>query len=879
MKVEPSTSPTPGTPPAHEPRPASLRWLRIKEVFLEALDRPPEQRSDYVARACAGDVGLLREVESLLASDDAAADFCETPAAALLAGSLTPALSTGPRLAPGAHLGAYEIISFIAAGGMGDVYRARHALLGREVALKTVNAGSADGTARRRLLREAKHAAQLKHSGICTIHEVGECDGAPFIVMEYVAGLPLNDLVRERVPALDAALDYGIQVANALAHAHNCGIVHRDLKSSNVMVDGSGRVIVLDFGLARRLPGMGSNASLESTVTQLGALAGTLSHMPPEVLLGGEADVRSDIWALGVLLYELVAGELPFRGRTPYETTSAILSEPFQPLGHHVPLALRLVIERCLMKQRESRYQSAGDVAAALDAIRRRHSWPLLGPLLVSVRRRTLIAIGALAVGSAALLLAGDALKYRVTSLFPSPAPVLALLPLTNATGDPTQQYYADGMSYALTAQLGAATDIRIISPASAARVERSLQSPTEIAQRLGATAIVQGTMRRVAGDVLVDLWMVRSADGRVLWRDRFRRTADEVLVLQADVVRTLALEVRLTLRAGARERLASVRSVAPEVYEAYLQGRYEWNQRTPESLQRAIAHFSRAVELDPSYAPAHAALADCYSQQGTVLVGTGSPREYRPRAQAEAIKALQLDPNSAEAHAALGYVRHYDWQWTEAEREFRRALELNPSYSMAHIWYANLLMSIGRMNEALRHVNAARELDPFSLIVNTNVGWVLDASGRRPEAVEQYRRTLALDSTYLQARWRLAGALLLLGRIAEAREQVDYLMVATDRSSPALAVLATYEIAVGHPDSARAIVRELLARARTGDYIPPHLLVGIYRGLGDYENSLAWATKAFEERSNGIAYARGDTVGFGADPRYRALMARVGFP
>lgn len=879
MKVEPSTSPTAGTPPAHEPRPDPLRWLRIKDVFLEALDRPPEQRSEYVARACAGDEGLLREVESLLASDDAAANFCETPAAALLAGCLTPTVSTGPRLAPGARLGAYEIISFIAAGGMGDVYRARHALLGREVALKTVNAGSADESARRRLLREAKHAAQLKHPGICTIHEVGECEGAPFIVMEYVAGRPLNELVREHVPALNAALDYGIQVANALAHAHGCGIVHRDLKSSNVMVDGSGRAIVLDFGLARRLPGVDSNASRESTVTQLGALAGTLSHMPPEVLLGGEADVRSDIWALGVLLYELVAGELPFRGRTPYETTSAILGEPFQPLGHHVPLALRLVIERCLMKQRESRYQSAGDVAAALDAIRRRHSWPLLGPLLVSVRRRTLIAIGALAVGSAALLLAAGALKHQVASLFSAPAPVLALLPLTNATGDPTQQYYADGMTYALTAQLGAATDIRIISPASAASVARSAQTPAEIAQRLGATAIVQGSMRRVADDVLVDLWMVRPADGRVLWRDRFRRTADEVLVLQSDVVRTLVLEVRLTLRAGARERLASVRSVAPEVYEAYLKGRHEWNQRTPESLQRAIAHFSRAVELDPSYAPAHAALADCYSQQGTVLVGTGSPRQYRPLAQAEAIKALQLDPNSAEAHAALGYVRHYDWQWTEAEREFRRALELNPSYSMAHIWYANLLMSIGRMDEALRHVNAARELDPFSLIVNTNVGWVLAASGRQPEAVEQYRRTLALDSTYLQARWRLAGALLFLKRIAEAREQVDYLMAATDSSSSALALLATSEIAAGRPDSAGAIVRELLARARTGDYVPPHLLAGIYRGLGDYENGLAWTTKAFEERSNSIAYSRGDTVGFGADPRYRALMARVGFP
>jgi len=690
-----------------------------------------------------------------------------------------------------------------------------------------------------------------------------------------VAGRTLSEVVHELKPVLDDALAYGIQVASALQHAHERGIVHRDLKSSNVMVEASGRAIVLDFGVARRLPGGDDSASRESTVTQLGALAGTLSHMAPEVLLGREADVHADIWALGILLYELVTGALPFRGHTPYETTSAILGEPIRPMGRRVPFALRLVIERCLMKRPEARYRSAGDVAAALDAIRRRRSWPLLGPLLVSARRPTLIAIAAMGIGAAGLLCAAAAIRDRLP-LLGGAVSALALLPLTNVTGDPAEEYYADGVTDALIAQLGAATDVRITSPASAAAVARSAGSPAEIARRLGAAAIVQGSLRRHADSVTIDLQLVRPRDGRVLWSQAFARPAREVLALQADVVRALALEVRLAVRPDAGERLATVRGVAPEVYEEYLKGRYEWNQRTNASLDRAIAHFTRAVELDPTYAPAHAALADCYSQQATVMVGRGSPRTYRPRATAEAIQALQLDPYSAEAHASLGYTEHYDWQWAAAEREFRRALELNPSYSMAHIWYANLLVSLGRIDEALAQVYAARELDPYSLIVTTNLAWTLGYAGRRDEAIATLRRALELDSTYVQARMRLAGMLLAAGQVAEGNQHAQWLLAATDRSSPALATVAEVALAEGRPDSARAILNELLERARTG-YVAPYTIAGLYRKLGDTGQALTWMAKAVEERSNGIAYSRYDTSGFGRDPRFRALLQRAG--
>lgn len=855
------------------------RWARVKAVFLEALDRPKAERNEFLAVACAGDDDLRRDVESLLASDESAASFCETPAAALLAsGSDAPPLEPSPGLRPGDRLGAYEITAFIAAGGMGEVYRARHVLLGREVALKTVAARDGDDTARQRLIREAQHASILKHPGICTIHEVGEERGTPFIVMEYVDGEPLSAILRERRPELGVALALGIQVADALEHAHEHGIIHRDLKSSNIVVDAEGRAIVLDFGLAKRLPQSGDDRTRESSLTVAGALAGTLSHMAPEVLLGRPADARSDVWALGVLLYELATGELPFKGRTPYETSSAILADSPRAMAGSVPLALRLVTERCLMKDPGARYQRAADVRSALDAIRRRRSWPLLGPLLVSVRLRALQGVAAAVLLIALLVVGGARLRERLTGVMGRQVSTLALLPLANATGDPSAQYYADGLTDGLIAQLGSIGNVRIISRASAERVARETVVRAEIARRLGADVIVEGALRRASERIEIDMRIVEPSRGRVLWSESYERGARDVLALQADVVRELALAIRLAVRPQGLDRLAVIRAVSPDAYEAYLKGRYEWNLRTRESLQRAIGHFTRAVRLDPTYAPAHAALADCYNQLGTVMVGTGSPREWRPRAAAEAIRALQIDPYSAEAHATLGYVRHYQWQWQEAEKELRRAIELNPSAPLPRIWYANLLMSRRRMDEAVREVFAARELDPFSLIVLTNVGWVLDGAGREQEAIDHFDRALALDSTFPQARHRLVTALMNAGRPREAIEQASRLMRLTNGAPPYVALLAQTEARVGRRAEASALLRDLLARSER-EYVSPWAIATVYMALGDMEGAVAWAEKTFDEGSNAVAYfaVEPTLAPMRNDPRFRALMARAG--
>lgn len=854
------------------------RWTRVKALFLEALEYPDSDRSAFVARASAGDADLMNELNSLLASEKAAASFCESPAAGLIGAAVLPGPDTASRLPAGTRLGAYEITGFIAAGGMGAVYRARHTLLGREVAIKTIGQGLADDAARRRLIREAQHASVLTHPNICAIHDVGEADGVPFIVMEYVNGRTLGEIIRQAVPLHRDALEYGAQIAGALEHAHERGIIHRDLKSSNVVIDAKGEAIVLDFGLARRLPDDADVQSREPTVTRPGALAGTLSHMAPEVLRGERADIRSDVWALGVLLYELVTGVLPFTGRTPFETSSAILGEAPRPMNAHVPLALRLVIERCLVKEPAGRYQRAQQVADALDAIKRRRAWPVVGRLLISARRRMLYAAAAAALLLPVLVVAGGRVRAEFGATFSKRISTLALLPLENATGDPGADYYAEGVTDALIAQLGAASDVRVFSRASATRAARTAKTATDIGAQLGADVIVQGALRRSAEQIMIDVRLVRPSDGNVLWRETYERNAREVLALEADVVRGLAGAIQLTLKPAARERLATIRAVSPEVYEAYLKGRYEWNKRTQKSLHLAIGHFNRTVELDPTYAPAHAALADCFNQLGTVMLGTGSPREYRPRAAAEAIKALQIDPFSAEAHAALGYVWHYEWRWADAEKEFRRAIELNPSYSMVRIWYANLLMSRLRMKEAIEQVTAARDLDPFSLIVNTNVGWILAGAGRYEDAITQLTQTLALDSTYFQARWRLAYALTSAGRFTEALDEGNRLVTLSDSSIPALALLAAIDARAGRRDEARTLLDDLLVRSRR-QYVPSASIATVFAGLGEDDSALIWLEKAFAEQSNKIAYLAVDfqNTRLGRDPRFQGLLARAG--
>jgi Tfp pilus assembly protein PilF len=388
----------------------------------------------------------------------------------------------------------------------------------------------------------------------------------------------------------------------------------------------------------------------------------------------------------------------------------------------------------------------------------------------------------------------------------------------------------------------------------------------------------LDGSIERAGERLRVRVRLMTASSAQVIWSNTYDRSVRETLAVANDIVRAVAASGELRMTSAARERLSATRAVGPDVYEAYLKGRYYWNQRTEPSLKTAIAYFEKAIAVDPTYAPPYAAVADCYNQLATLNLSTGSPQEWRPRAAAAAIKALQIDSELAEAHATLGYVHHYDWQWSDAEKEFRRAIELNPSYALAHMWYANLLASRRRDEEAMREVLLARDLDPLSLIVNTNVGWVLNMAGRYDEAIVELRRTLGLDPRYVQAHRRLAIAYVGAGRFDEAIAEMLTVVRLTESNPSSLGGLGQIYARVGRTAEARRILNDLLVLARTR-YVSPGVMASLYIELGEHDNAFRWLEEAYRERSNYMAYLLVDDVhdSITSDPRYKDLLVRVG--
>ena len=659
------------------------------------------------------------------------------------------------------------------------------------------------------------------------------------------------------------------------------------------MITSTGDVKLLDFGLACRVEGAGAGDSAFSASSRTGvAIAGTLGYMAPEILQGLPADTRSDLWAVGVLLYEMATGALPFTGRTPFELSSAILHDPPAAVPSTVPPAIASIILRCLRKRPDERYRDATELRSALEAAQpsadtvpgnklRPVSAAVMALAALSQKaplpsiRRT----AAVVAGIVAILVTAWVWRWN-RELVPVAAPpvrALAVLPFRNLSGDASQDYFADGVTEALIVELGRTGGLRVISRTTAMRYRGTTKTLPEIARELRVDALVEGSVIREANRVRVTAELFEARDQQV-WAEAYERTMREILVLQRDIVRAITTQVRSALTLQDDIRLSVVRTVDPEVYEAYLKGRYYWSKRTRESLTDAVEQFEVATRLDPTYAPAYVGLADCYNQMGTVMVATTSPADVRPRARAAAISALQIDDNLGEAHAALANVHHYDWEWDDAGREFDRAVALSPNYALAHVWRANYLMSLNRLDEALASVKKAQELDPMSMVVNTNVGWVLQYAGRTREAIDAYRIALALDPDYVQAHQRLAGAYLEIGQPGDAVKEAEKVVKLTGGSPASIASLAQWYAAAGRRREAEDLRNQLLALSERR-YVSPYGLALVFIGLGDRDAAFAWLERAYEERSNGVAYllVASDLDPIRRDPRFEDLLHRVG--
>jgi tetratricopeptide (TPR) repeat protein/TolB-like protein len=474
---------------------------------------------------------------------------------------------------------------------------------------------------------------------------------------------------------------------------------------------------------------------------------------------------------------------------------------------------------------------------------------------------------------------AGAWLTSRPPPLAPGVMRTLLVMPLAGPPGDAgdAQRYFVDGLTEALIAGVGETGLDRVISRTSAMTLERERETPGAIARELQIDGILDGTVDRVGDRVRLSVRLSKAANGSQVWSTVQERPATEVQALVAGIAAAVAGAMNHSMSEDATRRLSAVRAVRPDVYEAYLKGRYEWNRRTEPSLRRAIDYYQSAIRMDPTYAPAEAALADCYNQLGTVMVGTGSPSQFRPLAAAAAMKALQIDGSLSEAHATLGYIRHYEWRWLDSEREFTQAIRLNPSNALAHVWYANLLASLRRIPEALREVDRGRELDPFSLVVSTNVGWTLSYAGRLDEAIAQYRKVLAIEPAYAQAHMRLGGALEQAGRYEEALAEFEETARLTGNGLPSRTAIAGACASMGRRADAGVLLDAILRDAGRR-YVSPSSIAEVYEKLGQVDAAFEWMERAYAERSNHIAYLAVESHrAMRGDPRYAALMHRVG--
>jgi serine/threonine protein kinase/tetratricopeptide (TPR) repeat protein len=783
----------------------------------------------------------------------------------------------------GQRLSQYVIEQKLGEGGMGVVYRARDERLQRDVALKfldTLPMGTS--ASHERALQEARAISALNHPNICTVYEVGEVDGRPFIAMEFVEGRPLSLEIPSTGLSLDQVERYGLQLADALAHAHSRGVIHRDLKAANVMLTPSGRLKVLDFGISQRfVPGrMGDGTTiLEQSWESQHTFTGTLPYIAPEILKGMEADVRSDIWSLGVLLYEMAAGQRPFRGATAFELSAAILREPAPEITPPLPPVLNSVIGKSLDKDPGQRYQSAGEVRAALEAAStasRTHDFstirakkPGSTPWFSARSILALCIIAALAGGSL-YWWNGRNTKKNVDSPLPLPGAIqsIAVLPLENLSGDPQQDYFADGMTDALITELSQIRKLRVISRTSVMQYKHTQKLLDQIAQELNVDAIVEGSVVRAGDRVRISAKLFQTNIKGALWADNFERNFTDVLALQSDVATAIARRIQVELSATEQSQLARSRTVVPEAYEAYLRGKNELDKRTPAGFLEAAGYFQKAIDKDGTFAAAYAGLADTY----ILMVTNRSTTDQTlvPKAKEAVEKALQLDDRLAQAHTSLAAIRFWRLEGGDIEGEYRKAIALDPSYGQGIHWYALYLAAIGRKEDSIREIKLAREIDPKSMIINANVGFVYYLAGEYNRAEEAEKNTIQMDPSFVPAHTYLGQIYVEKKQYAEAIDEFrNALALSPGDLEPQVYLGYTYAI-TGKKSEALEILRDLQNGQERMD-ISAYDFAVVYAGLRDKDKTLEWLEKAYVERN-------GKMVNLAVHPQFAFLRKEPRF-
>jgi serine/threonine-protein kinase len=747
---------------------------------------------------------------------------------------------------------AYTLERELGGGGMSRVFVAREEALGRDVVVKVLAPELAEGLSAERFTREIRLAARLQEPHILPVLAAGvTTNGLPYFTMPFVRGESLRARLSQGLLPLHEALGILRDVARALAYAHREGVVHRDIKPENVLLH-EGTAVVADFGIAKALRAAGGGTML----TQVGMAVGSPAYMAPEQATGqDDVDHRADLYAWGLLAWETLAGRHPFADRaTPMALIGAQLTQVPDPLGTlrtDVPPSVAALVASALAKDPAGRPVDADAIVHALDAL-------------------------AVSSASVADVVAAPRAKH-------SGQRAVAVLPLENLSRDPAQEFFSDGLTDALITDLAKVGALRVTSRTSAMRYKGARRSLPEIARELGVDVVLEGTVLRVGDEVRITVQLVDAAADAPLWAESYDRPLVNVLTLLGEVARAIASAVHATLTPQEVARLTRRTPVDPAVHEAYLRGRFLWNQRGT-ALRLAVEQFERAAAREPAYAPAHAGLADSYALLG--FYGYEAPHEVMPRAKTAARRALALDDTLAEAHACLGYVATiYDWDWDGAGRSFDRALALNPSWDATYYWRASWLQAIGRPDDAVATTRRGLTVDPLSVYMQTHLGVALLHARRPDEAVARFEDTLSWAPGFWFARLGYTIALGAVGRVSDAAVQAQAAVEQSGRQSLTLSTLGQLAASMGDREAARVILAELEAR-RAVQYVPADHIAALHSVLGDVDAAFTWLERAFDERSPLAPFLAGGYYSswtFGAfaadDPRLRRLVLRLGLP
>ena len=793
----------------------------------------------------------------------------------------------------------YRIVEKIGEGGQGTVYRAIDTTLDRSAVVKVLPPELTDSSSNLlRFEREARLASSLDHPNICTIFGLHKVDDVHFIAMQYIEGRNVRELVAGRPLDLRQALSIAIQVTNALAAAHARGIVHRDIKARNVMVTRNGTVKVLDFGLAKLIEPHQAVAS-DPQLTEVGVPYGTSTYAAPEQAQGLPVDHRGDIFSTGVLLYEMLAGTWPFRGKTALDVRYAVVYHKAKPIaearGEHSPLLQRVqvILDKALAKDPADRYQRIEDMRSELqDVLRELEVDSSVGNTLSDVPQTTVPALlrprrvfwtrarmmfAALA-SVAAVIVVLALIAFRASRSPEAPINSLAVLPFANS--DPSTEYLSDGITESLIENLSQLPDLKVKSSSTVFHYKGRNTDPKEIGRELGVHALLSGTIVQHGDELAVSVELIDVRDDSHIWGERYGRKVSEIVALPQQISRDLAQRLRARVDGGV-DHSQITRNYTPdsEAYRLYLQGRYNWNKRTVEGLRKGIDYFGQAIMRDQDYSLAYAGLADCYLLLNVYNI-TSADDSY-PKAEAAANRALSLNSNLAEAHTSLGFVDYrYHLKWPEAEEHFKKAIALNPSYATAHQWYASYLAVMGRWNEAVAEAKTAHELEPFSLTIYGDYVRTLYYAGRLDQAHDEASKMLEMDHNFARAYYELGLVLEAQGKLDEAINAFHSALKISPDNVTALSALGHAQALAGKKSDAERVIARLQELAKQ-EYVSPFQSAIIYAGLDNRKLALDSLEQSRAERFNWLPFLQIDPVfkNLRSDERFVELSKSLGLP